>query len=638
MSKHSGLAASLSRRARESARRRRNRDLKVESLEPRLALATGLLSTLVQVHDQSGQNLLAPGATADIHEGQEVAASVSLKRKPNSDILVTFKSAAAALEAGVAPTTLLFTRDNWKVPQTVPLRSLQDNVLDNNQRVSVQMTTAVAKSPQSQAATKKIWIESIDSQILAPASPVTATYRGSAFGGGTKGAVVGNYDSVLKRGTAALTLTLPGVKNFINRKISFDYSLNLDNTVRVDQLNGIPASKVRFDLTHRVVGLEQGLFGTVTVFDPRLGQSATATISANAGVGIVTNGTTFTGGGFDGQGNAYSWEALGSSSTLPWNGVTFDLASPNQPNFIWANGQTIAVPQGQENVNVLNLAGAAVNGSQQNQKLTLTFTDGSTAVWTQSFSDWSSPQNYDQESIVQTQTYVNSASGVTSQRYNYVYGYSYAIPYGKALASVTLPDTANVRILDLQMSSSTAIFLEYNAFGIAAPGKNLPNSKGFNNKGQYYNSQLLGNEIAWAGATFPIGAVTGTSNNFVLAQGQVVSLPLGSYEWLYLAGAVNTGRADSHSQQFTLTFSDGSTAVWSQSMSWWYAPSNSNGGVFNGETIILMGDTVVNQVGGTPKDTNYVYGYAYQIPAGKTLVSITLPNNNYLGILGMAMV
>ena len=35
---------------------------------------------------------------------------------------------------------------------------------------------------------------------------------------------------------------------------------------------------------------------------------------------------------------------------------------------------------------------------------------------------------------------------------------------------------------------------------------------------------------------------------------------------------------------------------------------------------------------------NSVYGYAYQIPAGKTLVSVTLPNNsNNLGILGMAM-
>jgi hypothetical protein len=45
----------------------------------------------------------------------------------------------------------------------------------------------------------------------------------------------------------------------------------------------------------------------------------------------------------------------------------------------------------------------------------------------------------------------------------------------------------------------------------------------------------------------------------------------------------------------------------------------------------------VNQVGNVHSETNYVYGYAYQIPAGKTLASIKLPNNENVGILGMTM-
>lgn len=61
------------------------------------------------------------------------------------------------------------------------------------------------------------------------------------------------------------------------------------------------------------------------------------------------------------------------------------LGNPDQANVIHAAGQTIHVPHG--NYNVLNLAGAATNGSQTNQKLTLTFTDSSTVTWTQSFSD-----------------------------------------------------------------------------------------------------------------------------------------------------------------------------------------------------------------------------------------------------------
>jgi hypothetical protein len=46
----------------------------------------------------------------------------------------------------------------------------------------------------------------------------------------------------------------------------------------------------------------------------------------------------------------------------------------------------------------------------------------------------------------------------------------------------------------------------------------------------------------------------------------------------------------------------------------------------------------VNQVGNVHSQTNYVYGFAYQVPAGKTLVSVRLPNNQNVGILGMVMV
>ena len=198
-----------------------------------------------------------------------------------------------------------------------------------------------------------------------------------------------------------------------------------------------------------------------------LGPDGNPIPTANTGVGIVTDGTPFTGGGFDGNGYAYSWQALGSSPTLAWNGVTFDLGSPNQPNSTVANGQTIPVPQGA--YTTLNLAGAAVNDSQQNQQLTLTFTDSSTVVWTQSFSDWGSPQNYGHEAIISTQSYYDTANGGASQTANHVYGYSYTIPAGKTLASITLPTNQNVRLLDIQMSTATSVDLSsaYTSWGIA---------------------------------------------------------------------------------------------------------------------------------------------------------------------------
>ena len=356
--------------------------------------------------------------------------------------------------------------------------------------------------------------------------------------------------------------------------------------------------------------------------------------TTNSGIGIVSDGTSFVGGGFDGNGNAYSWEALGGAPTLGWNGVTFDLGSPNQPNFTRAAGQKIDVAQG--DFNTLNLAGAAVNGSQANQQITLTYTDGSTVVWTQSFSDWCSPQNYGHEAIVSTQAYRDTASGGTNQTTNHVYGYSYTIPSGKTLASITLPTNPNVRLLDIQMSNSTSVNLSnaYTSWGIANGNTQVANHQGFDGGGYYYYSGNLQSLIAWSGATFNFGPVPNSKNgqnNFVQGKGQTIDLPQGDFGWLYLGGAAANGNQTN--QAMTLTFSDGSTETWTQSFSDWCGPQN-----YAGESIIQMQPNWVNQVGNVHSQTNYVYGYAYQIQSGKTLVSVKLPNNSNVGVLGMAMV
>jgi hypothetical protein len=93
MSTSARLSIALARRSRKAARRRRAQGLKIESLEPRLALATGLLSTLVSVvRGDNSHSLLAPGATAEVTEGTALAASVRLTRRPDSPITVTFQS------------------------------------------------------------------------------------------------------------------------------------------------------------------------------------------------------------------------------------------------------------------------------------------------------------------------------------------------------------------------------------------------------------------------------------------------------------------------------------------------------------------------------------------------------------------
>ncbi len=63
-----------------------------------------------------------------------------------------------------------------------------------------------------------------------------------------------------------------------------------------------------------------------------------------------------------------------------------------------------------------------------------------------------------------------------------------------------------------------------------------------------------------------------------------------------------------------------------------------NGGDSGNRSIIQMQPNGVNQARNLHSQTSYVYGCAYQVQAGKILVSVKLPNNQKVGILGMAMV
>ena len=281
MSTSARQSIALSRRGREAARRRRTSDLKLESLEPRLALATGLLSTLVSViRDDSRHSLLRPGATAAVLEGTELAASVRLTRRPNSEITVKFES-LAPLEVGVPPTALRFTQANWNKLQSVSFAAFQDGVRDGDHLVPVRMTAAVAATPHMQAATRLV-IKSLDSRVVTPRTPVTDTSSGSVVGGGNSGSVQGSYDSVLRRGTLTLNVTMPQLFKFRDRAITVGYSVGPDSRVQIESLEGITASRFRWNVTYRQVNADRGLFGTFTVRQPILGRSATATMTAAA--------------------------------------------------------------------------------------------------------------------------------------------------------------------------------------------------------------------------------------------------------------------------------------------------------------------------------------------------------------------
>jgi hypothetical protein len=241
------------------------------------------------------------------------------------------------------------------------------------------------------------------------------------------------------------------------------------------------------------------------------------------------------------------------------------------------------------------------------------------------------------------------------------FAYDHDVQYGMTAVRVRLEVAAAVPVGDPTMSlGATApdqtvpqwpISLDYNAFGITTAPWQVANHQGFDRSGNYYNSNYTGGDtkdtvygtpITYNGISFPLGQIPsdksqvgGSSgpSNFVQAKGQTITVDIDAeqHDYLYLAGAAANG--DQLSQQITLTFTDGTTETWTQSFTDW---SNSGSSAvpqpFSGEFLIETQPERINQQGNLEPTPAYVFAYGYNLQ-GKQLASITLPNNENVGIL-----
>jgi hypothetical protein len=360
--------------------------------------------------------------------------------------------------------------------------------------------------------------------------------------------------------------------------------------------------------------------GTSPVATLLMGQDGKPIDTTSLTTGITTDGTWILGDGFDTLGQTYSWEALGSGKPVPFGNVAFTFGLPNQPHTIIAKGQTIPVPRG--DYGSVNLAGASVYyGAQPNLTFTLNYTDGTTGTWTQSISDWANPQNFPGEQSIAL-PYYNRNDATRGQQPVSLYCYSKAIEPGKTLASITLPNNPNVRILDIQLGSSapttTGVVMDRSRFVRGLDGRSA------------YSWEALG-----FGQPVPFGNVAFTFGlpnqpHTIIANAQTIAVQQGNYRTLNLAAtAVNEFE---QGVAITLNYTDGTTETWTQSISDWANPQR-----YNGETTLVT-SPYRNQGDGT-RDSRpvYLYGYSRAIPQGKTLKSITLPLNQNVRILDIKM-
>jgi hypothetical protein len=92
-----------------------------------------------------------------------------------------------------------------------------------------------------------------------------------------------------------------------------------------------------------------------------------------------------------------------------------------------------------------------VNGNQASQVFTVTYTDRTTSSYTQSLSDWYSPQSYTGESDAVKMTYRDTSSGGKDSRTFYLYDYAFSLNNAKTVQSVQLPSNANVQVIALTL-------------------------------------------------------------------------------------------------------------------------------------------------------------------------------------------
>lgn len=162
--------------------------------------------------------------------------------------------------------------------------------------------------------------------------------------------------------------------------------------------------------------------------------------------GIYTEGTRFDPDfSLDRIGSAFPAEALGDS--VVWDGVKFTLGRPNAPNVV--TSRTLVLPAGK--FDGLKMLAVAVEGNQESQVFTVTYSDGTSSQFSRSISDWYTPENFSGESQVVVTPYRISGNGGRDDRTFYLYGYSFPLNDKKTVNSFTLPPNGNVAVFGLAL-------------------------------------------------------------------------------------------------------------------------------------------------------------------------------------------
>jgi hypothetical protein len=350
--------------------------------------------------------------------------------------------------------------------------------------------------------------------------------------------------------------------------------------------------------------------------------------------GIYPTGATYTTGGIDGLGNSYSSNLLGPARVL--NGAVFRFGPAGAPDAVYGAGQTIPLPL--RRFNALELMGSGVNGEQSAQPLVVTYTDGTTAQFSQNFSDWFTPAFNPNESEAVAMAFRNQAAGTQDNAQFNLYAYTLLLDGAKTVKSLTLPSDRNVVLLaatltDQDFGQPVSLASSFNTIGIYTNGSTFASSGGLDAGGTAYSASLLGDITAPStlvvnGNQFTLAVAD--ANNVVYGDGTSIPLPAGHFSALHMLGTGVGGGVTA--QTVTVQYTDGTVSTFTQSFSDWFSPKEYPR---EAEGIQMAYRNAYNGTEG--KGPLNLYEYTFPLNPGKAVQSLTLPSNRHVLALALTL-
>jgi hypothetical protein len=204
---------------------------------------------------------------------------------------------------------------------------------------------------------------------------------------------------------------------------------------------------------------------------------------------------------------------------------------------------------------------------------------------------------------------------------------------GTATVTVTGTWGSLSKTVALSLTVGTSRFVDissaYNTNGIYTDGTSFSISGGLDRVGSAYSATLLGPAVALNGSLFAFGPPNAPD----AVTSATIPLPAGRYARLDMLGTGMYGAQQS--QTFTVKYTDGTTSVFTQSLSNWVGGGSDQN--FSGESVALAMTYRTTYSGLKDSQPVYLYGYPFNLNAAKTVRSVTLPNNENVVVLAMAL-